>query len=125
MPINFVLPKKSENEVRYYKGEKIYNMADELPKYPGGVAELLKYVSRNIKYPVEAKQKEITGKVFVTFVVNKIGEVVQPRIVRGVDPFLDAEALRVIKLLPNWKPGKHKGKIVNVSYTMPINFALQ
>ncbi len=104
--------------------DSIYNIVDEMPQFPGGISELQKWVSRRLKYPVTAIENNIEGTVFVAFVVNKIGKVVHPRIVRGVDPFLDAEAIRVIKLMPNWKPGKHKGEIVNVSYTMPINFGL-
>lgn len=102
----------------------VYLTVDEMPEYPGGEEALRKDLAEAIKYPVEAKNKGISGKVFVSFVVDEKGNSVDAKIARGVDPFLDKESLRVIGLLKTWKPGKQDGKIVKVAYTLPINFAL-
>ncbi|MEI7423613.1 MAG: TonB family protein [Prolixibacteraceae bacterium] len=102
----------------------VYLVVEEMPEFPGGEMALRNFIGENIKYPVEAKEKGIQGKVFVTFVVNSKGKVENAKIARGVDPSLDNEALRVVGQLPEWKPGKQKGEAVSVSYTVPINFAL-
>jgi TonB family protein len=106
-------------------GEEIFFIVDDMPEFPGGEMELRKYMANNISYPEEALKKGIQGKVYVTFVVDAKGQVANAKIARGVDPSLDREALRVVNSLPAWIPGKQKGKPVNVSYTVPINFALQ
>lgn len=110
-------PPKNEDEV--------FVVVDEMPLYPGGIDALRMFLAQNIKYPVEAQKKGTQGKVYVNFVVEKDGSVGMAKIARGVSPELDAEALRIVKLLSNWNPGKHDGKPVRVSYTLPINFALQ
>lgn len=85
----------------------------------------MKFLAKEFRYPFEAMKKNITGKVFVTFVINKDGEPVDFKIARSVDPLLDREAIRVLQLMPNWKPGTQRGKPVSVEYTVPINFQLQ
>jgi TonB family protein len=105
-------------------GEEIFFMVEDMPEFPGGDMALRKYIAQTVRYPIEAKNKGIEGKVFVTFVVGKDGKVGSTKVVRGVDPLLDNEADRVVKSLPSWKPGRQMGKAVNVSYTVPINFAL-
>jgi TonB family protein len=105
--------------------DEIFVVVDEMPEYPGGIVALRNFLAQTVKYPVEAAKKGIQGKVYVNFVVEKDGTVGMVKIARGVDPSLDAEAMRVVKLLTNWKPGKQKGEDVRVSYTVPINFALQ
>jgi TonB family protein len=84
----------------------------------------MKYIQKNVKYPPIAKEYNITGKVYVSFIVDKSGSVTDVKIVRGVDKHLDAEALRVVKLLPKYKPGKQRGEFVRVMFTIPINFKL-
>jgi len=96
-----------------------------MPEYPGGLLALRTFLASNVKYPTEAAKKGIHGKVYVNFVVEKDGTVGLVKIARSVDPSLDAEAIRVVKLLTNWKPGKQKGKDVRVSFTVPIQFALE
>ena len=103
----------------------VYVVVDEMPEYPGGQVALRTFLAQNVKYPEIAVKNKIQGKVYVTFVVNKDGSVSSAKIARGVDPSLDAEALRVVKLLSGWTPGKQKGQAVAVQYTVPINFALQ
>jgi protein TonB len=98
---------------------------EDMPEFPGGELELRKFIANNIEYPKAAQENGIQGKVYVTFVVDKNGEIANAKIARGVDPTLDQEALRVVNSLPKWIPGKQRGQKVNVSYTVPINFALQ
>lgn len=105
--------------------DEVYLVVDEMPEYPGGSMALRTLLAQSVKYPIDAVKKGIQGKVYVNFVVEKDGSVGLVKIVRSIDPSLDAEALRVVKLLSNWKPGKQKGEVVRVSYTVPINFALQ
>ncbi|MFY9152812.1 MAG: M56 family metallopeptidase [Prolixibacteraceae bacterium] len=105
--------------------DDVFVIVENMPEFPGGELELRKFIAGNVKYPVSARDNGIQGKVFVTFVVEKDGTVASIKVVRGVDPALDKEAIRVISLLPKWKPGTQKGEAVRVSYTIPINFALQ
>lgn len=105
--------------------DEVFMVVEEMPEYPGGVKALREYLAATVKYPEIAQEKGIQGKVYVTFVVNKDGSVLNAKIARGVDPLLDAEALRVVSSLPKWNPGKQKGQAVAVQYTVPINFALQ
>ena len=104
---------------------QVFFIVEDMPEFPGGDLALRKYIANQIKYPVIAQENGIQGKVYVTFVVGKTGKVSNASIARGVDPSLDKEALRVVNALPTWKPGKQRGKPVNVSYTVPINFVLQ
>ena len=106
------------------KGEEVFFIVEHMPEFPGGDIALRKFIAENVKYPEEAKGKGLTGKVFVQFVIDKNGDVVSPKIVRGVDPILDNEAIRVIQSLPKWTPGSQRGNAVNVSYTYPVNFSL-
>lgn len=106
-------------------GSAIFFIVEEMPEYPGGEQELRNYISNTIKYPVIAQENGIQGKVYVMFVVTKDGSIANCKIARGVDSSLDNEALRVVNSLPKWKPGKQRGQAVNVSFTVPINFALQ
>ena len=104
--------------------DKVYDIVEVMPQFPGGQGELMKFLRNNVKYPAEAQKKKIEGRVIVTFVVNKKGRVIDPTVERSVHPLLDAEALRVIKRMPKWKPGKMDGESVNVKYRLPITFKL-
>jgi periplasmic protein TonB len=105
--------------------QEVFFIVEDMPEFPGGELALRQFIANSIKYPVIAQENGIQGRVYVTFVVDADGSVSNPRIARGVDPSLDKEALRVVSLLPKWKPGKQRGKPVRVSYTVPINFQLQ
>lgn len=105
--------------------QQIFQVVEEMPEFPGGVAECLKFLAKNIKYPTIAQENGVQGRVIVQFVVNQDGSIVDPLVVRSVDPYLDKEALRVIKMMPKWKPGKQRGKAVRVKYTVPVTFKLQ
>ena len=102
-----------------------YEAVEEKPEYPGGMGELSKLLSSNLKYPLKSQENGVQGEVLVQFVVDKEGNVEEVTVFKGVDPYLDAEALRVIKMMPKWKPGKHEGKEVNVKCTIPVGFRLQ
>lgn len=104
---------------------KVYEQVEQMPEYPGGEPEMRQFLVNSVKYPAQAHEKGIQGKVFVSFVVDKKGSVKDVKIARGADPLLDAEALRVVNSFPQWIPGKEKGKKVAVQYTVPINFRLQ
>lgn len=104
--------------------DDVYEVVEKMPAFPGGIAELMKYLSSNIKYPVEAHKAGIQGRVVVSFVVNKDGTVKDAKIVRSVDKSIDAEALRVISAMPKWQPGYQDGKAVSVRYTVPVTFRL-
>jgi protein TonB len=103
----------------------IFEVVEQKPEFPGGEQVLLRWIAKNIKYPSIAIENEIQGIVFVNFVVDRDGGISNARVLRSVDPLLDEEALRVVKLLPKWEPGKQRGKPVRVSYTIPIHFRLQ
>ena len=102
----------------------IFTVVEEMPEFTGGMGECMKFISKNIQYPPEAIEKEIQGRVIVQMVITDEGDVTDAKVVRGVDPLLDKEALRVINLMPKWKPGKQRGKAVNVKYTIPVMFRL-
>jgi protein TonB len=104
--------------------EEVFQIVEQMPEFPGGEIALRNYIAEHLKYPASAQEMGIQGKVYVTFVVDKNGNVTNATIVRGIDPALDNEALRVINSLPKWTPGKQRGIPVSVSYTVPINFTL-
>ena len=103
---------------------KVYDIVDVMPQFPGGQGELMKFLRNNVKYPAEAQKKKIEGRVIVTFVVNKKGRIIDPTVERSAHPLLDAEALRVIKRMPRWTPGRMNGESVNVKFRLPITFKL-
>ena len=105
--------------------EEVFMVVEEMPEFPGGMGECLKFLAKNIKYPTIAQENGVQGRVIVQFVVNQDGSIVDPVVMRSVDPYLDKEALRVIKMMPKWKPGKQRGKAVRVKYTVPVTFKLQ
>ena len=111
-------------EIEEESDEEFFMVVENMPEFPGGDAGLMKYIQKNVKYPPIAKEYNITGKVYVSFIVDKSGSVTDVKIVRGVDKSLDAEAVRVVKSLPKYKPGKQRGKAVRVMFTIPINFTL-
>ncbi len=103
----------------------VFQVVETMPAFPGGDANLFKFLGENVKYPVIAQENGIQGRVICQFVVNKDGSIVDVEVVRPVDPSLDKEAIRVIKSMPKWSPGKQRGKSVRVKYTLPVNFKLQ
>ena len=105
--------------------QTIFEVVENMPDFPGGQAALMQYLAKNIKYPTIAQENGTHGRVIVQFVVNKDGSIVDAKVVRSVDPYLDKEALRVINTMPKWKPGMQRGKPVRVKFTVPVMFRLQ
>jgi TonB family protein len=118
---------KAKDEKVEMKPDKngVYQIVEEMPQYPGGEQAMMDFVSKNVVYPQEAQEKGISGRVFVSFIVEKDGSVNEVKVMRGIGGGCDEESVRVIKAMPKWKPGKMKGKPVRVSYMMPITFRLQ
>ncbi|MBV4205456.1 energy transducer TonB [Bacteroides salyersiae] len=102
----------------------VYEVVDNMPEFPGGMIALMDFIDNNIQYPVETQKKGMQGRVVVQFIVDEDGCIIEPNIVRSVEPFLDEEALRIIKMLPKWKPGTLYGKPVKVKFTVPVRFTL-
>ena len=113
-------PKAVEEEAT----EEIFVVVEQQPEFPGGMSALMKFLSDNIKYPVIAQENGIQGRVITTFVVERDGSITDINVVRGQDPSLDKEAVRVIKTMPRWKPGQQRGKPVRVRFTLPVQFRL-
>ena len=106
--------------------QTIFEVVEQMPEFPnGGMAGLMQYLSKNIKYPTIAQENGTQGRVTVQFVDNRDGSIVDAKVLRGVDPYLDKEAIRVISSMPKWKPGMQRGKAVRVKYTVPVMFRLQ
>ena len=123
---NMFLVKCKEPEFKILdEDEQVFFVVETMPIFPGGDLALRKFIAKSIGYPKLAIENGIQGKVYVTFVVTTNGTIANTKIARGVNPVLDKEALRVVNSLPRWKPGYQRGKAVNVSYTVPINFVLQ
>ena len=112
-----VKPKEEEN--------KVFDVVEQMPSYPGGNGALMQYLSSHIKYPVIAEENGIQGRVICTFVVERDGSITDVRIAKSVDPSLDKEAMRVVSSMPKWIPGKQNGSAVRVKYTLPVTFRLQ
>ncbi len=103
----------------------VFVVVEKMPEFPGGVTELMKYLNNNVKYPIIAQENSIQGRVVVRFTVRRDGSIDDIEVVRSADPNLDKEAVRVIKSMPNWKPGEQRGKKVNCKFTVPVVFKLQ
>ena len=114
-------PKQEEEEAT----EEIFVVVEEQPEFPGGMSALMKFLGDNIKYPVIAQENGIQGRVITNFVVERDGSITDVQVVRGQDPSLDREAVRVIQTMPRWKPGQQRGKAVRVRFTLPVVFRLQ
>ena len=104
---------------------QIFTVVEKDPEFPGGMDALYKYLSQNIKYPTIARENGITGRVYVTFVVERDGSIANPRVLRDIGGGCGAEAIRVVKSMPKWNPGKQSGKAVRVQFNLPVNFNLQ
>jgi protein TonB len=116
---------KFEHAEQISNEQEEFTVVEVMPEFPGGQAEMAKFLQKNIHYPDMAKEAGIQGKVYISFVVRKDGSVSDVKIIRGVDPSLDKEAMRVVMMMPNWKPGTQNGRPVNVRLNLPINFSLK
>ena len=107
------------------KEEKVFDVVEEMPQFPGGPQALFEFIEKNIKYPAEAEDKCVQGRTIVTFVVNENGSISSVKVVKSVDPLLDREAQRIVRSMPHWIPGKQNGHAVKVKYTVPVTFKLK
>ena len=105
--------------------EKPFIVVEEMPSFPGGEDKLIKYIRDNIKYPPVARENGIQGRVYVTFVIDKDGKIKDLKLLRGIGGGCDEEAMRVVKSMPDWKPGRQNGRNVPVQYNLPVNFTLR
>lgn len=120
-----VSPEAKEAPADSTAKEEVFMVAEQMPEYPGGMKEMLKFLQDNLKYPENAMKNNVQGRVIVQFVVEKDGTPTEFKVLRSVDPDLDAEALRVLQTMPKWKPGMQRGEVVRVKYTVPVSFKLQ
>lgn len=120
-----VSPEAKEAPADSTAKEEVFMVAEQMPEFPGGMKEMLKFLQENVKYPENAMKNNVQGRVIVQFVVEKDGTPTEFKVLRSVDPDLDAEALRVMKAMPKWKPGMQRGEVVRVKYTVPVSFKLQ
>lgn len=102
----------------------VFEIVEEMPEFPGGQNELNKFIDKNLHYPEIAYKKGLQGNVIVQIIIDKDGSVTKPKIIRSLEPSLDNEALRIIGLMPKWKPGKQREKVLKVRYTFPIQFKI-
>lgn len=105
--------------------QKVFDVVEQMPQYPGGPNALFEYLSKNIRYPAVAEENGVQGRVIVTFVVERDGSITDVKVAKSVDPSLDKEAQRVVRSMPHWIPGKQNGSAVRVKYTVPVTFRLQ
>lgn len=125
MAVLCIMIMSAQKTVVSQKSQKVYDTVDQMPEFAGGMSALIDYLSTNIKYPQDAIKQNLSGRVLVMFVVETDGSVSNVKVAKNVFPSLDAEAVRVVKAMPKWIPGRHKGKIVRVNYTVPIVFSIK
>ena len=111
-------------EIAAVTSKLVIRTVEKLPEFQGGIVQFMKWLTRNLRYPPTAQSQRIQGKVVISFIVNKDGSIASPTIVRSVDPILDREALRVIKMMPPWKPGLQDGEPCRTMIAIPVNFQL-
>jgi len=116
-----IIPDEPEPEEQV---EPVYDFVEQPAEFPGGAAEMMKFVQKNIRYPEEAAEMHIEGRVYLKFVIKKDGTMEDITVIRGVHELLDKEAIRILKIMPKWSPGKQAGKPVNTRFTIPIIFRL-
>lgn len=116
---------KTLNVVQTAPKDSVYDMPEVLPQYPGGMSDMFSFISMNVQYPKDLVKKKVSGKVVVNFIVLKDGSISNVEVMKSVHPKLDKEAVRVVKLMPKWTPGKQDGKPVNVRLTLPIYFSIK
>ena len=104
--------------------QNVYDQIEQMPEFPGGMPAMIEFLQTNIKYPEDAIKQHVGGRVMVMFVVETDGSLSNVRVAKQVVPSLDAEAVRVVKTMPKWKPGKEKGRLVRVNYTLPVVFSI-
>ena len=125
MAVLCLMTANAQKTVVSQSNQNVYDQVEEMPEFPGGMPALIEFLQTNIKYPKDAIKQEVGGRVMVMFVVETDGSISNVRVARNVFPSLDEEAVRVVKTMPKWKPGKEKGRLVRVNYTLPVVFSIK
>ena len=125
MAVLCLMTASAQKTVVSQSNQNVYDQPEQMPEYPGGMPAMIDFLQTNLQYPQDAIKQKVEGRVMVMFVVETDGSLSNVRVARKVFPSLDAEALRVVKTMPKWKPGKEKGKAVRVNYTLPVVFSIK
>ena len=125
MAVLCLMTANAQKTIVSQSNQSVYDEVEVMPEFPGGMQAMIEYLYTNIKYPKDAIKQEVGGRVMVMFVIETDGSLSNVRVARKVFPSLDAEAVRVVKSMPKWKPGKEKGRLVRVNFTMPIVFSVK
>ena len=125
MTIMCLMTASAQKTVVSQSNQSVFDSVEQMPEFPGGMSALIDFLSSNIKYPEDAIKQNVGGRVMVMFVVETDGSISNVRVARTVFPSLDSEAIRVVKSMPKWKPGKEKGRVVRVKYTLPVIFSIK
>ena len=125
MAVLCLLTANAQKTVVSQSNQNVYDVVEQMPEFPGGMPAMIEFLLTNLKYPEDAIKQKVEGKVMVMFVVETDGSISNVRVARKVFPSLDAEALRVAKTMPKWKPGREKGRLVRVNYTLPVVFTVK
>ena len=115
---------KTKQVIEQSESDKVFEVVDEMPSFPGGQGAMYDFIARNIQYPKVAEENGVQGRVIVTFIVKKDGSLSDVRVAKSVDPALDKEAVRLVESMPKWNPGIEKGQYVNVKFTLPVTFRI-
>ena len=125
MAVMCLMTASAQKTVVSQSKQSVFDSVEQMPEFPGGMSALIDFLSSNIKYPEDAIKQNVGGRVMVMFVVETDGSISNVRVARTVFPSLDSEAIRVVKSMPKWKPGKEKGRVVRVNYTLPVIFSIK
>ena len=125
MAVLCLLTANAQKTVVSQSNQSVYDQVEQMPEFPGGMPAMIEYLQTNIKYPKDAIKQNVGGRVMVMFVVEADGSLSNVRVARKVFPSLDSEAVRVVKAMPKWKPGKEKGRPVRVNFTLPVVFTVK
>ena len=123
MAVLSIMTANAQKTVVSQSNQNVFDQVEEMPEFPGGMPALIEFLQTNIKYPEDAAKQDVGGRVMVMFVVETDGSITNVRVARKVFPSLDKEAVRVVKAMPKWKPGKEKGRAVRVNFTLPVVFS--
>lgn len=125
MAVCCLVTASAQKTVVSQKNQKVYDVAEQMPEYPGGMPAMFEFLMENMQYPKDAEKQKVEGRVMVMFVVETDGSISDVKVAKKTFPSLDAEAVRVVQSMPKWTPGRDKGKVVRVQYTLPVSFRLK
>ena len=125
MAVCCLVTASAQKTVVSQKNQKVYDVAEQMPEYPGGMPAMFEFLMKNMQYPKDAEKQKVEGRVMVMFVVETDGSISDVKVAKKTFTSLDAEAVRVVQSMPKWTPGRDKGKVVRVQYTLPVSFRLK